>query len=671
MSFEFFERESPATLRPDESALDPGDVSAPWFRGMTHELYAAPARFGVNAARAVSLAAGAVNTPIDYVLGTDLADQAFAAVPKLTAARQALTLDHDDIGVAARTLGAVGEFVTGLVAGVGNPALVVGTQQLNTALELSDKGVRPAVAVGAATTEAVATALAFQIPAFGSTGARRIALGALGGAAEGAVTRGSVETILEQTGYAKQAADYDVWNGEALAVDFLAGALFGGLYHATAGRAGDAARAALEAERRAPPQDPPEEVVDAVLAANDHAHRVASTAPGQPADGLALDKHARAIEDALTSVFRDEPVTASVAPELFVPDARRAAQAIEREAAAVAELGHAAVDAPVSPWIVDGMPLWLMGSDDLRALADREAAQSAQTLTNVFGSVDAANRFLRYSRSEQPATFAKGEAMLEALTPEQRAAVEAWEAGTDSTLPGRLTDTTLTELSEAVELIRASDESVEQLARALAPALARLGKPTEPEAMTPEQMKAFLQLREAMDVASRQGWDRDAVSKAAIEQAAARVGDPLDAEFMLERFLEPERPAVRAPAQDVAALPAPVRPAPAEPGPTADAPAAGEVRADEPAGATPAGRPDVTDTVVADDGDLSASPTLAQAVDIAAARADLTITRDDGTEVSAAEALAEADAALREAEALAPGIDALVACAAAHLGEAA
>ena len=61
--------------------------------------------------------------------------------------------------------------------------------------------------------------------------------------------------------------------------------------------------------------------------------------------------------------------------------------------------------------------------------------------------------------------------------------------------------------------------------------------------------------------------------------------------------------------------------------------------------------------------DLFASPTMAAAIELAATRPDMTVINADGVEVPAAQALAEADAAIREAEALAPGVDALAACA--------
>lgn len=380
MSFELYGYESPGKLTPDESILDPSDVSAPWFRGMTHELYAAPARFGVNVGRAAGLAAGAINLPIDYALGTDLSDQAFASVSKLTKVRESLILAPDEIGVAAQTIGAVGEFVTGLVAGAGNPALLLATQELNTALELSDKGVRPSVAVGAAGVEAVATALSFQIPMFGQALGSRVALGAAGGAGEGAVTRGSIETILNTFGYAEQAKQFNMWDGQAIAIDLLTGGIFGGVYHAATRNNQAAVLKPDKDDERVLSDTMPPDQVDAVLATNDHAHRVAAGAPGQPLTADALDKHVRAAEDALSAILADEPVTARVEPDLFGPDLRRDDIARERQAAAEAELGPAPPDPKWDNWpanwprtLPDDSPLLRETSTlpDRRWVADR------------------------------------------------------------------------------------------------------------------------------------------------------------------------------------------------------------------------------------------------------------------------------------------------------------
>ena len=87
-SFEFFPEERPGTVGGVDEVLAPGDVDAPAFRGIGHELYAAPARGVLSVGAALGLAAGAVNAPIDALLGTDLQDQAFGYVDRARAARR-------------------------------------------------------------------------------------------------------------------------------------------------------------------------------------------------------------------------------------------------------------------------------------------------------------------------------------------------------------------------------------------------------------------------------------------------------------------------------------------------------------------------------------------------------------------------------------------------------
>ena len=62
-------------------------------------------------------------------------------------------------------------------------------------------------------------------------------------------------------------------------------------------------------------------------------------------------------------------------------------------------------------------------------------------------------------------------------------------------------------------------------------------------------------------------------------------------------------------------------------------------------------------------GDLFSSPTMQQAVELAATQPDMMIVDADGAEVPAAQALEQADAEIRAAHDLAPGVDALAACA--------
>ena len=322
----------PEEVTPDSSpAIDPADVSAPVFRGLAHEMYAAPARAAVGVGRALSLAAGAVNVPIDAMFGTRLQEDAFAAVDVLGGYREKLTLGRDEIGVASRIIGGAGEFMTTLAASGFNPAPAIAAQELNTAADLAGQGVDPMLAVGAGVTEAAGTALAFHIPGMGATALQRIALGVTGNVGVGVGGRGAVAALLGAGGAPDAARQFSAWNGEALAADALMGAVFGGVQHFTA--------------PDAPATRVPTEVADAVTSVADHAHRVVGTAPGRPLDGMALEEHARALDDAVVAMMRDEPVTAQVREGAFEQDPRAEGIAAERQAAADEELAAPWADA--------------------------------------------------------------------------------------------------------------------------------------------------------------------------------------------------------------------------------------------------------------------------------------------------------------------------------------
>lgn len=306
-SFEFFPEERPLAIQSEADALLPGDIETPAFRGMGREAWAGPARGMVKLGEAAGLAAGAINGPIDSLLGTDLQDQAFGAVDRMRDVRESLTLRPGEVGVAARVIGGLGEFVTQLAVARSPGALA--STLLGTSSDLAVAGVDPQTAVQAGTLDAAGLAVGLRIPTLGATLAQRAGFGTVANVAQGVVTRGAIGELLRSEGAPAAVTDsYRAWDAEALAVDALTGAVFGGLEHWGA---------------RAD-----------VAALNDHAHRVARTAPGEPVTADALDAHAQALDQALAQVLADEAVTVQTPPERFQDDGR-AAQAQADTAAIV------------------------------------------------------------------------------------------------------------------------------------------------------------------------------------------------------------------------------------------------------------------------------------------------------------------------------------------------
>ena len=340
-SFEFFPEERPLAIESEADALLPGDIDVPAFRGMGHEAWAAPARGMVRLGEAAGLAAGAINGPIDSLLGTDLQDQAFGSVDRMRAVRESMVLRPGEIGVAARVLGGLGEFVTQLAVARSPGALA--STILGTSSDLAVAGVDPQTAVQAGTLEGAGLAVGLRIPTLGATLAQRAGLGAGANVAQGVITRGAVGELLRSEGAPAGVAEgYQAWDGEAVIVDALAGLVFGGIDHW-------AAR--------------PD-----VAALNDHVHRVARTAPGVPQTADALDAHTQALDTALGQVLADEPVTVQAPPDRFVDDGARA-RSVARTEFEVATLAPPA-DAPVDEsQIVNAIDRGAIPSQKLRQLA--------------------------------------------------------------------------------------------------------------------------------------------------------------------------------------------------------------------------------------------------------------------------------------------------------------
>lgn len=289
--FEFFPGESPERVANEDQILAPSDIDAPAFRGLGHELWAAPARGAAKIVGALGLAAGAVNAPIDYVFGTELQDQAFANVERARKFRQELTLQPSEVGVVANVLGGFAEFGTTLA--LTGPMGSIASQELNTAADLAAEGVAPGTAIAAGMTEAQGLAVRFRIPnLLGRTLAQRLTLGGFANAALGVGTRAAVGAVLRSDNAPPDvSARYNAWDGEAAAVDFLAGMAFGGMAHYSARTA--------------------------AAAVSDYAHRLTASAPGEPISGNALDVQGRVLDLAIDQALADEPITATMPPGHF------------------------------------------------------------------------------------------------------------------------------------------------------------------------------------------------------------------------------------------------------------------------------------------------------------------------------------------------------------------
>ncbi|EOM8402087.1 hypothetical protein ACNGVW_002112 [Klebsiella variicola] len=113
----------------------------------------------------------------------------------------------------------------------------------------------------------------------------------------GMAMRGSTAAILRDNGYEEMAAQYDVFDKQALAIDAVLGLAFGGLGRFINSRG----------ENVRPPDFMPADV-DAALAANAAHHAEFDIAPGVPINVLSRDAHAQAVQQAMRDVSAGRPV---------------------------------------------------------------------------------------------------------------------------------------------------------------------------------------------------------------------------------------------------------------------------------------------------------------------------------------------------------------------------
>lgn len=204
------------------------------------------------------------------------------------------TPNAHEVGKVGQTLGSFGEIVLPLAAMGGNPSLLMGTQALERGKDLTDQGVDAKTAVAAGTTEALATGLGFRVPVVGKTLTSRLASGAAGNVAFGAVSRGAENALFHAAGYDDQAPK--VMDLASVSADALTGLLFGGLHHTLS--------------PRIDPKLAPSEA-DAVMAARNSKSFATETAPGKAADIASEVAHQDALQMALEQLSRNEPVDVS------------------------------------------------------------------------------------------------------------------------------------------------------------------------------------------------------------------------------------------------------------------------------------------------------------------------------------------------------------------------
>lgn len=283
----------------------PIEQAAPgFFHGVGTGVGQGVMRGGAKVARALGIAATA---PVSlYERATDqegrFTDPMFDTIDDIGGdAVDYWTPNSNDVGAAGRVLGGLSEIVLPLMAGGGNPALLMGSVAVDSGTSLVDQGVDANTAVAVGTLDAAATGIGFKLPFLGKSLLSKMATGTGGNLALGAGGALADQQILEARDYEEQAKQFDPLNVEARLVDLLTGIAFGGIDHLTQ----------VKPSQR-----------DAALTANNAKHFQQDTSPGLPADWNASTAHQNALEAAVRDITEGRPVNVThtgVTEAEFVP----------------------------------------------------------------------------------------------------------------------------------------------------------------------------------------------------------------------------------------------------------------------------------------------------------------------------------------------------------------
>lgn len=177
---------------------------------------------------------------------------------QLQSARGYVKPDAGSQGTAAEVLYGLGQFAPAIGATIiGGPtvgaATAFGSSYEQSYQDFRAKGVDEATARNLAAQQSSFNAAGMALPAaIGTTLATRIASGVAINTVFGGLNRYSVGETLEEQGYADMAKQYRVFDGQAMLVDAVLGAAFGGAHHLASRNAGETPAPQPEAEAPIP-----------------------------------------------------------------------------------------------------------------------------------------------------------------------------------------------------------------------------------------------------------------------------------------------------------------------------------------------------------------------------------------------------------------------------------
>lgn len=254
-----------------------------------------------------------------------------------------------EVGAAAEV---VGSLVSQLPVIIASPHLAIGAQVLDTAEELTAKGVAPGKAVTAGVVQGAGLAAGIWMPVLGRTYLERVLVGGAGfNLLQGVVTRGATQLVLEGTPAEK---DFQALDQKAMTLDVLLGLMFGNLVHLSAEQRAQGAAMWTRIQRWAEKASPSERAAVATLRTAQHLNE--DSLPGRAEAPADVEAHVQRTRAAIDQLVRDKQVAVEDLPAAKVEadDARfkaaaRRAEQIRREGEALAKAYDLVIEEPIGP----------------------------------------------------------------------------------------------------------------------------------------------------------------------------------------------------------------------------------------------------------------------------------------------------------------------------------
>lgn len=295
--------------------------------------------------RALTLAAGGVASAVERIGAMHPLNRTGEVDTSLS---DAIWKFHDDVSQRAvdywtpspGEVGVAGEIVGQLAATlplvIANPSAAVALTQMATAEDLARKGVETGTAGAVGAVQGAGLGLGIWMPILGQNLLQRVLVGGAGfNVAQGAVTRGISEAMLENT---PGAEDFKAFDPTAITLDVLLGAAFGAITHLSPRQRAEGAamwQKVTDWGKTLKPSD-----VEALATLRQAQHLNADTLPGIPDGPASNEAHYQRMKTAVQQLLVDEPVQVDNLPGgRFEPDAARMAEA-EKNGAALTEIAE-------------------------------------------------------------------------------------------------------------------------------------------------------------------------------------------------------------------------------------------------------------------------------------------------------------------------------------------